>query len=711
MRSDARSRVLLLLLGGTPLLASFALSSAAVAQSGVASSEPRRVFQFEDLARLREVRDLQVSPEGDWVAYEVRTAQLEEDRIAGDLWMTSWDGVRSVQLTRSKASESRPRWSPDGRSLAFLADRGEGKDPKTQVWLLDRAGGEARKLTEMPGGVQDFAWSPDSQRLALIASDPDLEEVAAQGEPKKDAKKTPKPIVIDRYQFKQDGSGYLRHLRAHLYVFDVATGKAELLTAGDFDEALPSWSPDGTQIAFSSKRGDDPDRHENWDLYVIEARAGATARQLTRFEGADNDPAWDSPAVWSPDGRQIAYLQGGPPKYRDYDPSQLAVIPAAGGEPRLVSPSLDRVVRAPAWSSDGRSLYFLLEDDRSQILARVPAGGGPVERLTPASGVTRAFALGPKGRIVVLETRAQEPAEAMALEGSALRPLSTQNRALLDELRLGAVEGLEFRSADGTEVHGLLVKPPDFQPGRRYPTVAYIHGGPVSQDGCEFDEIAQTLAAHGYLVVAVNYRGSSGRGRDYSRALYADWGRLEVQDILAAVDRLVRLGLADPERLGIGGWSYGAITTNYTIASDGRFKAALSGAGSSNALMGYGTDQYIRQYESELGLPWNGVDTYLKLSYPFLHADRIRTPTLFLCGEKDFNVPLIHSEQMYQALRSLGVPTQLVIYPGQYHGLDKPSYQRDRLERYVAWLDRYLKLEEPAAAAKDTRSIQSVGGD
>jgi dipeptidyl aminopeptidase/acylaminoacyl peptidase len=305
--------------------------------------------------------------------------------------------------------------------------------------------------------------------------------------------------------------------------------------------------------------------------------------------------------------------------------------------------------------------------------------------------VVYAMSVGKGDRVAVVASTPYQPAEILALEGRKTRAISSHNRELVDSLELGSLEGIEVESRDGTMVHGIVVKPPDYQPGRRYPTIAYIHGGPVGQDGFDFDFTWHLLAAKGYVVVAPNYRGSSGRGLQYTRAIDADWGNLEVKDVIATVDHLVATGVADPDRLGIGGWSYGGITTNYTIASDPRFKAAVSGAGASNMLAAYGTDQYIRQYENEIGLPWKDIQPYLKISYPFYHADRIKTPTLFLCGEYDFNVPLINSEQMYQALKSLGIETQLVIYPAQYHGLNRPSYLRDRLERYVAWFDRFLK--------------------
>jgi dipeptidyl aminopeptidase/acylaminoacyl peptidase len=281
--------------------------------------------------------------------------------------------------------------------------------------------------------------------------------------------------------------------------------------------------------------------------------------------------------------------------------------------------------------------------------------------------------------------------EIYALESGKLRQLSHQNDEWIKDVLLGATEEFEATSKDGTRVHGLIVKPPSFQSTRKYPALLRIHGGPNGQDVNGFNFERELLAANGYVVVAVNYRGSNGRGSAYQKAIFADWGNKEVVDLLGAMDYVQTLGYVDPSRLGIGGWSYGGILTNYAIATDGRFKAAISGAGSSNQISMYGTDMYITQYEAELGPPWKNQDLWIKISYPFFHADRIRTPTLFMGGEKDFNVPLLGGEQMYQALRSLGVDTELVIYPNQFHGITIPSYKKDRLDRYVAWYDKYLK--------------------
>jgi dipeptidyl aminopeptidase/acylaminoacyl peptidase len=662
-----------------PTLAALALVPALGAQTPatVSPAVRPRPFSPDDVFRIRDVREPQISPDGAWVAYTIATSDTAEDRSKSAVWMASWDGTRNVRLTTSKPGERAPRWSPDGRWLAFLSSR---EDEHNQVWLLDRQGGEGRKATTMQSDVDDYVWAPDGKRIALVVEDADTVKA-----------KTPSPIVIDRFQFKQDEAGYLGKQRRHLYVLDVESGKTTMLTSGDYDELLPAWSPDGRSLAFVSKRHPDADRDDNWDLYVMEAAAGAAPRQVTTFEGPDNHPDYESRPAWSPDGRAIAYLQGGPPKLIYYAVQKLAVVPSAGGAPRILTAALDRTVASPVWSSDGSSITFLLEDDRAVALARIPAAGGAIERLVSGPRVVSAFTAAASGTLAVLASTPLVPDEVFALDGTTLRPLSHQNDEWLARTKLGDVEPISFKSRDGTAINGFTVKPPDFVPRKRYPTILRIHGGPVSQYQYEFDFQLQTLAGHGYLVVVANPRGSSGRGERFATAIFADWGNRDAQDVLAAIDYAVAQGLADPARLGVGGWSYGGILTNYVIAQDRRFKAAVSGASISNVLAGYGTDQYVREYEVELGVPWKAADTWIRLSFPFLHADRITTPTLFLCGDRDFNVPLLNSEQMYQALRSLGVETQLVIYPGQHHGINKPSYRRDRLERYLAWYDKHLK--------------------
>ena len=655
----------------------------------------QRPVEARDLLRMREVSDPHLSPDGAWVAYTVSTADTAADKRDSDVWMSRWDGKRSVRLTYSKAREHAPRWSPNGRYLAFLSSREDPREVE-QVWLLDRTGGEAERVTDLPGGVSDFAWSPDGSRLALIASDPTPDQLAAEQD---SSKKRPRPIVINRFRFKYDEVGYIGVEREHLYLFTLADRKATLLTPGEYDEAEPSWSPDGRSIAFLSRRRPEYDRTDNWDLYVVAAKSGSEPRQLTTFEGADGDPEWGSRSPsWSPDGKLIAYVQGGKPELLYYGVHKLAVVPVDGGPARVLTPSLDRNVLSPVFSPDGASILFLLEDDRVNHLARVPTGGGAVERLVEGKRSLEDITLGRAGRIAVTSSTPDRPTEVFAVEGRELRKLSTQNDAWLAQVRLAPLEEIAVKSRDGTPIHGFVLKPADYRAGIRYPTLLRIHGGPVWQFYHDFAYLDwQVFAAQGYVVVGVNPRGSSGRGEKFATAIFADWGEKDGDDVLAAVDHLVAAGIADADRLGVGGWSYGGILTNQVIARDRRFKAATSGAGQGNALAGYGTDMYTLEYELELGKPWTNQDAWRRVSQPFLRADRIVTPTLFLCGQEDWNVPLVNSEQMYQALKSLGRETELVIYPGESHGIARPSFVLDRMERYLAWYEKYLGGSSAAA--------------
>lgn len=659
---------------------------------------PRRAITLDDHSKLVSVSDPQRSPEGTWVAYTVTTINTETDKRNTDIWMVKWDGSEQLQLTSSPDSESSPRWSSDGKYLAFVASRGSEEEKKkgSQIWLLNRAGGEALKVSDIKGGVSDIVWSPDATRIAFVKSDDDPDDEPEKKEGWK--RKTAPPIVIDRYAFKQDRDGYLRRLYDRIAVFDLATKSATVLTSGQADDASPAWSPDGKQIAFRSKRAHkEPDRTSNEDLWIIEARAGAEPRQLTStLESESGRPAW------SPDGKQIAILIGDVDKFGAYDMNKIALVPSsgspAGSAPTMLLPTLDRAVSNVHWSGDGSSLSFLLQDDRTQHVATTAVStSSPRTWKVVSSGrrSIRALSPGKDGHFAVLATTPTAPSEIYALEGGSLRQLTKHNDELVGQLQLATTEDFTSKSKDGTEVHGLIVKPAGFKAGQRYPTLLIIHGGPNGQDEHAFSFDRELFAANGYVVLAINYRGSAGRGNAYQKAIYADWGNLEVVDLVGAVDEAVRQGIADPNRLGIGGWSYGGISTNYTIATDTRFKAAVSGAGSSMQFGMYGMDQYIIQWEHEIGLPWTSKDPWIKVSYPFFNADKIKTPTLFLGGEKDFNVPIAGGEQMYQALKSLGVDTELVIYPGQFHSLTIPSYERDRLQRYLNWFNKYL---QPSAA-------------
>ncbi|HJT65221.1 MAG TPA: S9 family peptidase [Pyrinomonadaceae bacterium] len=663
----------------------------------------RHPLTLDDLARFRNVGDPQVSPDGKFVAYVVSTVNVKDDKSSSHIWMVGIDGSNDRQITFSNESEGSPRWSPDGKYLSFTSSR-PGKARGNQVWLLDRNGGEAWQLTELKGRLQGYEWSPDAKRLALVIGDPDPEADPGPSPQPNATPRVPKPIVIDRYRYKQDGQGYLlsgRH--SYIYLFDVDTKKLERLTKSKWDESSPAWSPDGTRIAFVSNHGDDPDRDPSAQLFVADAKAESTEKGLTPA----TTRAGRSRPEWSPDGKWLAILEGDEKKYGAYSMDRLALVPADGSTPpvRLKAvDDLDRGISSPKFNPDNKSITFTVTDDRSVYPMKATLSGGAPERLlAPPVVVGNLITAG--GATVTISGNDSKPGEVYVWETKGLRQLTHQNDALMNELELGATEDVSFKSKDGTVVNGLLTYPVNYVKGTKVPLLLRIHGGPNGQDQHSFSSERQFFAANGYAVLNVNYRGSAGRGQKFSRAIFADWGNYEVQDLLAGVDHVISMGVADPDKLGVGGWSYGGILTDYLIASDTRFKGATSGAGTAFTVAFYGTDQYIIQYDYEIGPPWNpqAWATYQKISYPFLHADRIQTPTLFLGGERDFNVPVQGSQQMYQALRSLGIDTQLIIYPNENHGIQRPSYQRDRMERYLAWYDKYVKKAAGAPSSTTAR--------
>ncbi len=646
----------------------------------MAPSAGARTLAIEDLDRLERVADARISPDGERILYTVTATDVAADTQRTSVWQVRWNGAKPVRLTDESGSARAPRWSPDGRWISFLRS---GEEGGSQLWLLDSQGtGEAKRVTDIPGGLSGYAWSPDGQRLALVhQSEIPLRKDA-------DGKEIPEPWVIDRPRFKEDaGDGYLhnRLKPQRIYLYDLGTKSFEPLTAGgEFDEDSPSWSPDGSRIAFVSNRDPEWEYTDYGDIFVAPAQSGSVPQRLTDFEGADYEPCW------SPDGRQIAFLRGSEPKYWMYNQTGLAVVPAMGGAVRTLASSLDRDVGGPEFSEDGRSIRFIVADNRLRYPAQVSAADGQVKRLVDGPYRITSFTQA-KGRIAVIATSDGKPDEVHALENGRLRPLTRHNEGWLRGIELTDSADVDFLAADGERVSGLLTKPVGYRQGRRYPTVLWLHGGPYGQDEHGFHPVRHLLAANGYAVLQVNFRGSLGRGKAFGRGIFADWGNRDVSDSLAGVDHAVELGIADPGRLAVGGWSYGGFMTNFLIASDTRFKAAISGAGSGTKTSLYGTDLYAHGNELEFGTPWGGTDVWMRVSRPLYQADRIRTPTLFIHGVKDYNVPVSGSEQMYRALKTLRVPTQLVIYPDEHHGIGRPSFARDLLRRYLDWYARYLE--------------------
>jgi dipeptidyl aminopeptidase/acylaminoacyl peptidase len=662
----------------------------------------------DDLVKMVRVGAPVVSPDGAWVAYTVSKVDAKEDKNSSQLWMVSWDGKQDVQLTFSKDGAGDPQWSPDGKYLSFTSGReaaGPDAAKGSQVWVLDRRGGEAQQLTNVKQELEGYKWSPDSKTLLLTLQERD-EPLEDKGKPEK-----PKPIVIDRYHYKEDRVGFLSEKQPHLYLFDVATKKLTKLTngpvdgAGSYEEEGGTWSPDGTMVAFVSNQSKpDPDRVDNPDVFVVEAKAGSAPRQLTTFAGTDSGPL-----AFTKDSKEIIYRQGTAEHYSIYDLKQMAVVPVTGGAPKMLAPKLDEWVGAPVLAPGGRAVLTEVPEDREEWVGEIPLdGSGKVKRLTEGSGAAGGLNEA-GGHVALLWSTDATPGEIYALDGGKLRKLTGHNDAWLATVEVAPTENIEAKTKDGNDAHGLLTMPVGYVAGTKAPMILFIHGGPTAQDQHGFDVSRQMFAAHGYAVLHVNYRGSTGRGQAYSMAINADWGDKEVIDLLAVTDAAVATGKIDAGKMGVGGWSYGGILTDYTIASTTRFKAASSGAGMGNLLGFYGIDQYILQYQDELGPPWKNLDLYVKLSYPFLHADRIKTPTLFMGGDKDFNVPVEGGEQMYQALRAVGTPAELIVYPGQFHGFTRPSFIKERYEAWFGWYDKWVLgiTPKPVEKKKDEEKKDS----
>lgn len=659
-----------------------------VCTSLAAASGPGRPLTVDDLLALKQVSDPRISPDGQWIAYVVEHVDAEKDEAVTTIHVVATDGRESRPVTIPDRSAATPRWSPDGRYLAFLGPEAgaEDEDAKSQVWTLDTRGGEAQPWTDVEQGVSDYGWAPSGERMWLLIKDLTAEDLEAKrAEEAGEEEPRPLPWVIDRLQFKQDGSTYLDRSRTHIYIVDGRGAEPRQLTFGDYDDGDPAWSPDGRQIAFVSKRTADPDNNDNSDIWIVPVESERPEpRRLTTNPGADYAPAW------SHDGRSIAYVTVTEPDLIWYATNHLAVIPSRGGEPRRPLPALDRNVRDPVFAPGNEAILFRLEDSAEEQLARVDLASGELERVVAGDLAVGAFDLHRSGRAAVLVSAPHMPTEIFLWDGDSHRRLTHSNELVLNALHLGHVNNVTFPSRDGTTIEGFIVTPPDYDSRRRYPTLLRIHGGPVSQYNFAFNSEAQFFAAHGYVVVMTNPRGSSGYGQEFSAALWADWGNRDLEDVLAGVDYAIEEGYADPDRLGVGGWSYGGILTNYVITKSQRFHGAITGASEVLYVANYGHDHYQYQWEMELGLPWENREAWERIS-PFNDVDKITTPTLVIGGKEDWNVPINNSEQLYQALKRRGIDTQLVVYPGESHGIARPSFIRDRYERYLAWYDRTVR--------------------
>ena len=658
------------------LLMVFAIAANAYAQ------EANKTLGINDILELKGIRDIQESPDEQWIAYVVSSKDTIKDKSNNQIWMVSTEGGEPIPMTSKDYSAGSPRWSPDGKYLSFMAKKKE--KGKTQVWRFNRLGGEAQQLTKTKQGVSSYEWSPQGDRLLLVLQD------AKPADLTKDTKddKKPLPHVIDRIYFKQDYVGYLDRRRTHIYVVTPGDSVAKQITSGDYDDSQPKWSPDGKSIAFVSNRSSNPDLNYDYNIWTVavdNTDKAATLKQITTNSGSDDAPDW------SPDGKYICYTTTINSEVMPFATIHLAVIPAEGGQTKVLTQPLDRNVSNPTFSKeDNSTIVFVIEDSGEQQLVSIGIDGKSFKRLLKGGLTVKDFKVG-KSALYTLHSYANKPADIYKLKDDQISRLTKTNDKVLSNINLPSFEKVKFKSEDGTAIEGFTLKPYDFDSTKKYPLILWIHGGPTSQFTSNFDRTTPFFfASNGYVVLLVNPRGSTGYGEDFCKAIFADWGNKDYQDVMAGVDHLIDQGFIDKDRLGVGGWSYGGILTNYVITKNTRFRAAISGASLGLIRSNFGHDQYIKWYNSELNMPWETKALWEKLS-PFNDVEKITTPTLWMGGASDWNVPIMNSEQMYLGMKSLGRETQLVVYPGEHHGIRRPSFQKDRLERYINWFDKYLK--------------------
>jgi dipeptidyl aminopeptidase/acylaminoacyl peptidase len=685
----------------------------------------KRPLQVEDLHAIKLAGDSQISPDGSRIAYVLQEIDKEKNEYKSSIWLAR-EGQQPAQFTGG-SKDSSPRWSPDSKYLAFVSNR----SGSNQIWLLPLEGGEARQLTKIKGGVAGPVWSPDGKQIAFTASlNGDGIKPEAKDEEEKDLyKKYTKDVkVIDRLLYKMDGVGYYTEKRSQVCVIAVDGGEPKQLTAGQFNHLSPTWTPDGAGLIFSANRLEEGDWQPGYvDLWYVPKEGG----ELTRLTPGDGKRSASSPSV-SPDGRYVAFT-GTDPDEQGYGLAGLYLLERSTGAVRRLAVSLDRGfvseaitdMAAPSgggltWSPDSRWIYGIVSDAGMVHLVKVGVKSDALVQITGGDKMIHAFSLTPDCKkaalayatptspadvyLALLDEPKPEPKVANAcavLQGGGVAEyqVTSHNAELFSQLDLPVPERFLFSAGEGhPQVDGWVMRPAGFEPGKQYPTILEIHGGPMGMYGCGFFYEFHALTAQGYAVVYSNPRGSQGYGRDFCHCIMADWGNLDYIDCMAAIETAVqKYDFIDGDKLGVAGGSYGGFMVNWIVGHTNRFKAAVTMRSVVNRWSAMGTSDTgynrIRQFGTENWWEEENMAPYLKQS-PIMHASKIETPLLIEAQEMDLRCPVEQSEQLYSALKVQKKKVKFVRYPGEFHGMSrtgKPWYRIHRLVMEAGWFDEHLK--------------------
>jgi dipeptidyl aminopeptidase/acylaminoacyl peptidase len=559
--------------------------------------------------------------------------------------------------------------------LSFLSDR--EKDGERQVWTMMADGGEAWVTTSQKGGVTGFRWSPDGKQLLLSATD----------QPSKDEE--------DRKKVKDDTMVIDRDIKmTHLWLWDVDKKEGKRLTEGNYTVSDPQWSPDGTRITYTVRPTPKADDGNFSDVWLLRVANGEKKKLIA-------EPGSSDTARWSPDGKWIAYT-GDPDVTGGVSTTYLYLIPANGVGPKQLTAKFDLSVGTPVWSRDGRTIYFSTNVLEAIEVYSADVSSGAVKQLSRGLGSSGITEISRDGKTIVgTWSNAKRPTEIYTTSADFSSPKSiTDHNAWLQDYALADSEIIKWKSKDGTEVEGLLTKPVGYEAGTRVPFLLNPHGGPTGASLNNFSNTVQVLAANGFAVLQPNFRGSTGKGLAFAQANKNTWGKGDYEDCMTGVDAVIASGVADPDRLGAFGWSYGGYMTFWILTQTDRFKAVSPGAAISNIYSMYSQNdiqRYLRWFYSDKS-PWEATELYWDRS-PMKYVKNVKTPTMIMHGQVDTRVPIAQAQEFYMALKEMKVPVEFVVYPRENHGFTEPRHQMDRVRRYVWFFSKYLKtplVTEPA---------------